>query len=54
MKFDLVAVLATLNELLRQVSISLPKIHQATGGLLEKKSPNGTGVGADGLGKANM
>jgi len=48
MKLDLVAVLATLNELLRQVSGSLPKIHQATGGPLQKESLNGTGVRANG------
>jgi len=52
MKLDLVAVLATLNALLRQVSGSLPKIHQAAGGLLQKESPNGTRVGANGLTKA--
>ena len=54
MKFNLVAVLATLNALLRQVSGSLPKIHQAVGGLLQKDSLNGTGVRVNGLDKANM
>ena len=54
MKFNLVAVLATLNALLRQVSSSLPKIHQAVGGLLQKDSLNGTGVRVNGLDKANM
>ena len=53
MKLDLVAVLATLNELLRRVSTSLPKIREATGGLLQKDSPNGAGVGANGLDKAS-
>ena len=53
MKLDLVAVLATLNALLRQVSTSLPKIREATGGLLQKDSPNGAGVGANGLDKAS-
>lgn len=53
MKLDLVAVLATLNELLRQISGSLPKIHQATGGLLQKESLNGTAVRVNGLGKSN-
>ncbi len=40
MKFDLVAALATLNELLRRVSTSLPKIREATSGLLQKEYPN--------------
>lgn len=53
MKLDLVAVLVTLNALLRQVSGSLPKIHQAASGLLQREGMNGTGVGVDGLGKAN-
>jgi hypothetical protein len=52
MKLNLVAVLATLNELLRQVSGSLPKIHQATGGPLRKESQNGSGVKDKGLAKA--
>jgi len=52
MKLDLVAVLATLNELLRQVSGSLPRIRQATAGPLQKESVNGTGVKANGLAKA--
>jgi hypothetical protein len=54
MKLDLVAVLATLNALLRQVSGSLPQIHQAASGLLQKESLNGTAVRVNGLGKANM
>jgi hypothetical protein len=54
MKLNLVAVLATLNELLRQVSSSLPKIHQAANGLLQKEGLNGTGVRVNDLGKANM
>lgn len=52
MKLDLVAVLATLNELLRQVSGSLPKSHQATGGSLQNESQNGAGVKDKGLAKA--
>ena len=54
MKLDLVAVLATLNELLRQVSGSLPRIRQATAGPLQKESVNGTGVKANGLAKAGV
>ena len=56
MKFNLFAALVTLNALLRQVSSSLPKIHQAAGGLLQtqKEGLNGTGVRASGLAKANM
>lgn len=52
MRLDLVAVLATLNALLRQVSVSLPKIHQAASGLLQKEGQNGTGARVSGLGKA--
>ncbi|HXK29929.1 MAG TPA: hypothetical protein VJ646_16920 [Candidatus Binatia bacterium] len=54
MKFDLVAALATLNELLRRVSTSLPKIREATRGQLQKKNTIGTGVGANGLAKAGV
>ena len=54
MKLDLVAVLATLNALLRQVSTSLPKIREATGGLLQKESPNRDSVKANGLAKAGV
>ena len=55
MKFNLVAVLATLNALLLQVSGSLPKIHQAAGGLLQtqKEGLNGTGEKSNGLAKAS-
>ena len=55
MKFNLVEALATLNALLRQISCSLPKIHQATGGLLQtqKESLNGTGEKSNGLVKAS-
>ena len=55
MEFDLVTALATLNELLRQVSASLPKIHQATGGLLQtqKEGLNGTAEKSNGLAKAS-
>ena len=52
MKLDLVAVLATLNELLRRISTSLPKIREATGGLLQKEGMNGTGVGVNSVGNA--
>ena len=56
MKFNLVEALATLNALLRQISSSLPKIHQAAGGLLQpqKEGLNGTGERSSGLAKANM
>jgi len=54
MKLDLVAVLATLNELLRRVSTSLPKIREATGGLLQKEYPNRDSAKANGLAKAGV
>ena len=54
MKLDLVAVLATLNALLRQVSGSLPKIREATGGLLQKENPNRDSAKANGLAKAGV
>jgi len=53
-KIDLVTVLATLNELLRRVSTSLPKIREATGGLLQKESPNRDSAKANGLAKAGV
>jgi len=54
-KIDLVAVLATLNELLRRVSTSLPKIREATGGLLQKENPNRDSAKTnDGLAKAGV
>jgi len=52
MKFDLVAALATLNELLRRVSTSSPKIRGATGGLLQKENPIRDSAKANGLAKA--
>lgn len=52
MKFNLIELLATLNALLSQVSGSLPKIHEAAGGLLQKQGHNGTGDRANGLAKA--
>jgi len=54
MKFDLVAALATLNELLRRVSTSLPKIREATGGLLQKENPIRDSAKANGLAKAGV
>jgi hypothetical protein len=54
MKLDLVAALATLNELLRRVSTSLPKIREATGGLLQKENPNRDSAKANGLAKAGV
>jgi hypothetical protein len=53
-KLDLVAVLATLNELLRRVSTSLPKIREATGGLLQKENPNRDSAKTNGLAKAEV
>jgi hypothetical protein len=53
-KIDLVAVLATLNTLLRQVSTSLPKIREATGSLLQKENPNRDSAKANGLAKAGV
>jgi len=53
-KIDLVTVLATLNELLRRVSTSLPKIREATSGLLRKESPNRDKAKANGLAKAGV
>ena len=53
-KLDLVAVLATLNELLRRVSTSLPKIREATGGLLQKENPIRDSAKANGLAKAGV
>jgi hypothetical protein len=53
-KIDLVTVLATLNALLRQVSTSLPRIREATGGLLQKENPNRASARANGLAKAGV
>ena len=53
-KIDLVTVLATLNVLLRQVSTSLPKIREATGGLLQKENPIRDSAKANGLAKAGV
>jgi hypothetical protein len=53
-KIDLVTVLATLNALLRQVSTSLPKIREATGGLLQKENLNRASAKANGLAKAGV
>ncbi len=54
MKIDLVTVLATLNVLLRQVSTSMPKIREATGGLLQNENPNRASAKANGLAKARV
>jgi hypothetical protein len=53
-KIDLVTVLATLNVLLRQVSTSMPKIREATGGLLQNENPNRASAKANGLAKARV